>query len=313
MVPDPGMPKDMASLILRHGHTVLPIAFAAAALLALALRFTKEGASVSLEAPHSGRGKVGLLYAAIIVLAVAPSLYVITLKSGPPFLVQRAERIAVKEPGGVCHAGYSKSDEEYAILDQLGASILRVNFRWSSFQPNPDTWNLRRQGRLRRRSRNPPGRKSSPSSTSTTIAVEQDPVGKERDVYIAPDDVPLFLEYVRRVVTHYGDRVYAWEIWNEPSLTRFWDGPAEEYYSLAKQTAETLHAIDPNLRVIGTAMHGPLGIWTPHQSEGLFAAGAMAYVDHPSFHLYATDPRAYPNEFSKYLAINKKYGHDGAL
>ncbi|MFA6240194.1 MAG: hypothetical protein WC655_04650 [Candidatus Hydrogenedentales bacterium] len=312
MVPDPGMPKDMASLILQYGHTALPIAFAAAALLALALRFAKEGASGLLEAPHSGRGKVGLLYVAIIVLAIAPSLYVIALKSGPPFLMQRADRIPVKEPGGVCHAGYSRSDDEYAILDQLGASIMRVDFHWSSFQPNPDTWTFDDKDAYVAAAETH-GKKVLALLDFDNNGVEQDPVGKERDLYIAPQDVPLFLEYVRRVVTHYGDRIYAWEIWNEPSLTRFWDGPAEEFYDLAKQVANTLHEIDPNLRVVGTAMHGPLGIWTPHQSEGLFAAGAMAYVDHPSFHLYATDPRAYPNEFSKYLALNKKYGHDGAL
>lgn len=308
-----GMAKDMAAPILAHGQNALLIAFAAGAAFSLLARFTSaSGAPGFVEAPHTGGRTAAFVYAAVILLAVLPSAYVLAFHSGPPLRIQRAARIPVAEPAGLCHAGYSKSGEEYAVLNQLGASVLRIDFRWNSIERSPGVWDFSDKDAYVAAARTH-GTKVLALLDFDNNAVEQDPVGKERDEYIAPQDVPLFLEYVRQTVNRYRDSVYAWEIWNEPSLTRFWNGPSEEFCSLAKQVAETLHEIDPNLRVVGTAMHGPMGVWTPSLSEALYVTSAMAHVDHPSLHMYLTDARAYPNEFSKYLALKARHGHPGSL
>lgn len=218
--------------------------------------------------------------------------------------------VTVDTPMGVCHAGYSESEEEYRQLDALGVQAIRADFHWSCFQPEPATWNF--------------GCKDSFVDAAVkhgtqviallgfdNNAVEQDPVGKARDLYIAPGDIPLFLEYARQLVTHYRGRVYAWEIWNEPDIDRFWTGRPEEFYALARRTAEAVRAADPEARIVGTAMTGPLGAWTPAQIDGLHASGALKQADHPACHLYVSDPRHYLPEFKKIVGAARRFGHPG--
>ena len=66
-----------------------------------------------------------------------------------------------------------------------------------------------------------------------------------RDAYVPPEFLPHYLEYVNKTVRRYKDTVAAWEIWNEPNLERFWDGPMEDYYELFDQAVDLINSIDP--------------------------------------------------------------------
>lgn len=283
--------------------------FVVAAVLALLQRLFQGNASVQ-ETPRTTPALGVWIYAGSLVLAFLPSLAILVFKSAPPLCMHRADRIAVREPMGVCHAGHS--DSEYTTLKQLGVKTVRADFHWRDIQPNPDTWDFSRYDRYVDTAAKH-GVKVLALLAFDNNAVERDPVGKTRDKYIAPSDIPLFEEYVRRVVKHFKGRVSAFEIWNEPSLDRFWTGTPAEFYELAKRTASAVRSVDPDATIVGTAMHAPFGVWTPHQTPGLFAYGAMDQVDHPAFHLYIGDPRAYANEFSKFDGLNRANGHPGSL
>lgn len=252
------------------------------------------------------------VFVALTALALLPALIVIRVWLWPPLVMGRADGVEIGDASGVCHAGYSGTDEEYALLEELGARMTRVDFHWHGVQPDPDTWDFSRWDRYMDAA-DRHGMRVLALLVFGNTAVETSPKGRKTRMYIAPEDVPLYLEYVRRIVTRYKDRVYAWEIWNEADVPRFWDGPTEEFYELAKRAAETLYEIDPSLRVVGTSMTGPLGSWTPRALEGLYRSGAMERVDHPSWHLYVSDPRAYYNEFRKAQLTARKHGHPGAL
>ena len=96
-------------------------------------------------------------------------------------------------PMGVCHAGYSKSDDEYQLLDDLGVKTMRVDFHWSGIQPDAETWNWETRDSYV---------DAAVKHDKHVLAlldfdndnVERDPVGRTRDRYIAPSDLPLFLE-----------------------------------------------------------------------------------------------------------------------
>ena len=251
----------------------------------------------------------GALYTVLAaLLLVAP---VAVLREWYQAPVTRAAQTAITEPCGACHAGYSGSDTEYAELNELGIELMRVDFSWSRIQPDPDTWNFSRwDGYLE--AANKHGVKVLALLNFDNDAVEQSPEGSARDRYIAPEDLPLFLEYVRRTVEQYKDRVYAWEIWNEPDVARFWTGTPEEFYELERQTAAAVRAAAPHARILGSAVTGPMGVWTTPMMEGQHASGALRDVDHPTAHLYIPDPRAYYNEYAKVVAIARKHGHPGA-
>ena len=83
-----------------------------------------------------------LAYAAIWVALLTPVAYLMLTTMWPPVWFRRAANIEVGEPAGICHAGYSRSDEEYAILDKLGVGLIRIDMHWSRVQPNFDTWDF---------------------------------------------------------------------------------------------------------------------------------------------------------------------------
>jgi hypothetical protein len=254
---------------------------------------------------------VVILFIILLGAAVAPSMTLLTKTAWPPFIMHRPPQMKVNEPMGVCHAGYSNSEEEYATLKALGVQSIRADFRWTEIEPEPGKWNFSNKDKYV---------DTAASHGVKIIAIldfdnngaEQDPIGKTRESYIAPSDVPLFLEYVRQCVTHFKGRVYAWEIWNEPDIARFWDGSIEEFYSLAKQTAETVRQVDDSTPIIGTAMTSPMGLLTARGVEGLYTFGAQEKVQHPACHLYVTNPRNYYGEFQKIFGAARRFGHPGA-
>lgn len=253
-----------------------------------------------------------LAYAGIWMAVLLPMAGMVCWAMWPPVLFERAGQIRVGEPTGVCHAGYSRSDEEYAALDELGVRIVRIDFHWREVQRDPGTWTLDHFDSFvdaaERHDMNVLALLSFDND-----AVEQSPEGRKRDKYIAPEDVPLFLEYVRRIVTRYKDRVYAWEIWNEADMPRFWKGTAEEFYNLARRTADAVREVSPEARLLGTAMTSPLGAYVPSMIEGMHRSGAMRKVDHPTMHTYVSDPRGYYNEFLRIQNAAAKAGHPGSI
>ena len=87
----------------------------------------------------------------------------------------------------------------------------------------------------------------------------------------------------------------------------------EEFYELASQTAATVREVHPEARILGTAMTGPMGALSARGIEGLHSSGALDEVDHPTMHMYLSDPRAYYNEFLKTQNAAAKYGHPGTV
>ncbi len=230
----------------------------------------------------------------------------------PPVFFDRLDRLEVGEAAGVCHAGYSRSDEEYARLHALGVGLMRVDFHWSTVQKGPDTWDFSEFDSYLDAAEQH-GIKVVALLVFDNNAVETDEIGANRRNYIAPRDVPLFLEYIRRTVTRYRERVYAWELWNEPDLTRFWDGPRGEIYELIRKSAQTVRETHPGALLLGPAMAGALGVYSAPHIEGLHAAGALQQVGHPTMHAYVSEPRSYYNEFFRVRNAAAKYGHPGTL
>ena len=294
---------------------VLAIALYLAWLSVLGIGAWRARKKTSCQQPEpisvSTRTRV-LGYTTIWLAVLTPIAAIASRTVWPPVWFDRARSIQVGEPSGVCHAGYSRSDEEYTALDELGVRIMRVDFHWHRVQPAPDSWTFDHFDAYMDAA-NAHNMNVLALLVFDNNAVEQSPEGIERNMYIAPEDVPLFLEYVRRIVTRYRDRVHAWEIWNEADMPRFWTGTPEEFCDLARRTADTVREVHPDARLLGTAMTSPLGVWAAPQIEGLHTAGALDKVDHPTMHTYLSDPRGYYNEFLRVQNAAAKHGHPGSV
>ena len=180
-------------------------------------------------------------------------------------------------PYAVC-AHLSRGDEhqvaqqELKLMHQAGIGWVRADFDWSGIERRPGAWQF--------------------DHLDQTVAwAEAEGV---RILPILDYDVPWarpayknldkWLEYVRRVVTRYKDRIRYWEVWNEPNLEGFWhDKPnPADYTKLLKATHATIKQIDPELVVL---LGGVSGIPWPYL-EGVYEAGGKDSFDVMNVHPY---------------------------
>jgi len=95
--------------------------------------------------------------------------------------------------------------------------------------------------------------------------------------------------FVRHLRERYGEeevRSWYFEVWNEPNLDGFWEKADQKaYFDLYEDSARTIKAIDPQLRVGGPSTAG--AAWVPEFLE--FAAGRKIPVDFVTTHTYGVD------------------------
>lgn len=95
--------------------------------------------------------------------------------------------------------------------------------------------------------------------------------------------------FVRHMIARYGrDAVRQWffEVWNEPNLADFWEKADQQaYFDLYLQTAQTIKAIDPQLRVGGPSTAG--AAWVPELLAHVKARGGT--IDFVTTHTYGVN------------------------
>lgn len=123
-----------------------------------------------------------------------------------------------------------------------------------------------------------------------------------------------FGDFCGEVAARYQGRIAAYQVWNEPNLSREWGerspDPAE-YTALLKVCYEAIKAADPQAIVISAGL-APTGTQPPQAMpdsdflQGMYDAGAGAYFDVLGLHApgYNAPPETSPAE----AATNPAYG-----
>jgi hypothetical protein len=107
-----------------------------------------------------------------------------------------------------------------------------------------------------------------------------------------PDDFALWATYCRTVAERYRGRIGAYQIWNEPNLSREWgnrEPNAAGYVALLQVCSDAIRAVDPDAILISAGL-APTGTYdaTAHPDDiylqGLYDAGFEQYVDVVGMH-----------------------------
>ncbi|GIF18966.1 hypothetical protein BJ973_006013 [Actinoplanes tereljensis] len=120
-----------------------------------------------------------------------------------------------------------------------------------------------------------------------------------------PTDDAAWAVIVRQAVAHFGPKVQAYEVWNEPNLKQFGnygdnsvDVRAGRYWQLAKIAYQEVHAGCPQCVVLaggstgGDTYEGAKGVWHGHDEasvwlEWAYKHGMGGYLDAVAYHPYA--------------------------
>jgi hypothetical protein len=202
------------------------------------------------------------------------------------------------------HAGNTGAPEEYALLDEMGVEWILATFYWSGIEQE--------RGRFDFSNNDFYVDKGREAGKKIVAVLAYDvpwlyPDGKQRR-YIAPENIPLFLDFVEKTVDHFRGRVDAWEIWNEPNFM-FWKGSDREFFELAKLTARKIRETDLHANILGGAFwRVPKGF-----IRGMFKAGAFENVDGLAFHPYALNPGSAVKLYDSFSSVLSEFNYSGSL
>jgi len=237
-------------------------------------------------------------------LPAATALIVLALAALPS--AAAAERSVPRGWLGVIADGPLTSggamDGEWDLMASSGAEAVRTAFYWPSAQRDgsapPDLAHL--DGVVLQAARR--GLPVLPIVTGTPRWA----AGRSGDETSPPRDPARYADFLRTLVARYGPRgslwaehpevaarpIRAWQIWNEPNLTRYWTPPrgqgfARSYVKLLRAAHRALRAADPGARTILAGL--PNESWIALRQ--VYKAGGRRAFDAVALHPYTGRPR----------------------
>ena len=248
-------------------------------------------------ASHPGRGRRQHIctWAAVAAILGAIALTVFA----PP---ASARQVVAGINAHLMWSGVSgaEQDRQLGLLADAGAGIVRVDVGWSSLEENRkgtyERWYLDRLDGLVERAERHGVRllftvTDSPcwaSSAPSTLKRGCDGAWWDRGVQrYAPVDASDYADALAFLVRRYGNRVAAWEIWNEPNQQTFFksDRPAADYARIVRAAYPAAKAADASATILaGSLAESPAGF-----VEQLFDHGIGGHFDAFSIHPYAGD------------------------
>lgn len=175
--------------------------------------------------------------------------------------------VAKRTPGfllGVCshmeRFGREKAELEALAAGLCGAGIMRLDFSWNRFQPEPDRWNftlydqlvglLAAQGvEVEAILGNPPDWAVPRDFTPKYRAPEFARVGRFADP-------ALYAAFCAKIAEHYQGRIRYFELWNEPDLILFANFDFSRYMELLRAGYDAIRRVSPQAVVMNGGIAG---------------------------------------------------------
>jgi polysaccharide biosynthesis protein PslG len=183
--------------------------------------------------------------------------------------------------------GISNADQDRTIsaLVDSHARWARLSIQWKAWEPTPGNfapWELARTDRAVRLAKQAGIHVlldvlNAPAWASTT---------NTSGLGNVPKDPGAFGRFMSLVARRYRGQVDAYEIWNEPDITAFWNGGPDpfRYTALLKAGYIAVKGADPAALVVSAGLS-----WDYERFLGaMYAAGAKGYFDVLALHPYAT-------------------------
>ncbi|MBR4835167.1 MAG: beta-galactosidase [Thermoguttaceae bacterium] len=211
-----------------------------------------------------------------------------TLAPSSPFAQFNAETTFGAEPAsskpgiadspyGVCsHLGggeeHDQMPKNLELMKAAGIAWARADFSWSGVERRKGEWTFDHLDRV--------------VEETSRAGIQILPILDYDVAWATPafQHLDAWLEYVRRTVERYRDRIRYWEVWNEPNLEGFWKAKPSgaDYATLLRETYKTIKAIDPELVVLYGGLAGvPIDYF-----EASLDAGAGEFFDVVNIHPY---------------------------
>ena len=214
----------------------------------------------------------------------------------------------IEDSFGFCHAGREGSVEKDFIAS-FGADMVRQDIYWRHLQPQPGDFDFSYFDK-RMAAADDAGVGMLGILDYDTPWLHDRPKNTRQ---VDQDDLHYWLAYVEAVAKRYGNRVTAFEVWNEPNYNLFWTGTDEDFFKLTIETVKTLNRVSPDTPVlVGALVLNPLKHGLRYLKKFL-ASGAADGADGISVHCYGLSPMVNARRLAKAQRIMDSYGFSGEL
>ena len=170
--------------------------------------------------------------------------------------------------------GQAAADTELALIEELGSPMLRIEFPWYLIEPARGSYDWSRADHVVQ------------AAQAHHVALLPIVVWTPAWAAAQPNQPPRaadFEAFMRSLVTRYRSSIHAWELWNEPNLSRYWSGTDAQYVSAVLTPGyQVVHAVDRSAQVV---LGGPSGAdvkWL----RGVYQWGGADSFDVAAFHDY---------------------------
>ncbi|MCX5696954.1 MAG: beta-galactosidase [Candidatus Omnitrophica bacterium] len=181
-----------------------------------------------------------------------------------------------------------------ALMREAGVGTVRMDFLWQDIEPQQGKFDFAKYDFIVELLRN---------NNITVLGILDYSVdwdSPQRKWNYPSKDHRRFIDYARKVVVRYRDKVKYWEVWNEPDSHTYWepqDGLAG-YCALLKDAYIALKEIDPECRILNGGLAGGLS-----SVNNLYDHGAKGYFDILNLHIF--DSPLHPGALSRVKAYPK--------
>lgn len=190
------------------------------------------------------------------------------------------------------------------LIDGLGFGWVKQTFAWRDIETNEkgqyDWWKPDKVVQ-----------QVEDADLKLLVRLDRQPFWSQEEPYpplenAPPADLQDFADFCGDVASRYQGRIAAYQVWNEPNLTREWGMEVPDpgaYTELLKVCYEAIKAADPEAVVISAGL-SPTGVGPPEAIEdttflqGMYDAGAADYFDVLGVNApgYAAPPEMSPEE-----------------
>ena len=139
--------------------------------------------------------------------------------------------------------------------------------------------------------------------------------GENHTLRNPPTNFTKWAEVCKHISMHYNEgwnqgfhfNIIYWEVWNEPDLTGFWNGTADQYYELYHITAETMKAWNSSLKIGGPCTSSVTNVnYTTRFLQ--YVKDHNLSLDFFSWHRYAASPFEMYNASRHIRSLLDSYG-----
>ncbi|MCS6834903.1 MAG: cellulase family glycosylhydrolase [Anaerolineae bacterium] len=186
----------------------------------------------------------------------------------------------------------------------LGFNTIKQTFPWQEMELKPSEWNFAQADRVveliqSKRMYLVARLGETPSWALTEAQKAHMRATGSHDA--PPEDLTLFANYCGTLAKRYAGRIKAYQIWNEPNLSREWGGQppdATAYVALLKACSQAIRAHDPRAILISAGL-APTGTHddTAHRDDiyldAMYRSGFQDYIDVVGAHAPGFAPPSY--------------------